>query len=83
MFLNLVPRSAVILLFPVLAHATLHHMRHASNIEGYHVSKPTAGYNPVANPLPGMPAVLDPKDIYSAGRPGDLSPEVRRFPSLV
>jgi YVTN family beta-propeller protein len=83
MFLNLPPRFAVILLFPVLAHATLHHMRHASNIEGYHVSKPTAGYNPVANPLPGMPAVLDPKDIYSAGRPGDLSPEVRGFPSLV
>ena len=34
-------------------------------------------------PLPGMPPVLDPKDIYAADRPGKLSPEVRSFPSRV
>ena len=35
------------------------------------------------NPLPGMPAVLDPHDIYSADRPGMLSPLVRDFVSRV
>lgn len=33
--------------------------------------------------LPGMPPVLDPKDIYAADRPGQLSPAVRKFPSRV
>ncbi|MER5768312.1 YncE family protein [Streptomyces sp. NPDC001985] len=33
--------------------------------------------------LPGMPPVLDPKDIYAADRPGMLSPVVRKFPSRV
>jgi YVTN family beta-propeller protein len=33
--------------------------------------------------LPGMPPVLDPDDIYSADRPGKLSPVVRGFPSRV
>ncbi|MBZ5619771.1 MAG: YncE family protein [Acidobacteriia bacterium] len=31
------------------------------------------------NPLPGMPPVLDPHDIYSEDRPGLLSPVVRDF----
>jgi YVTN family beta-propeller protein len=35
------------------------------------------------NLLPGMPSVVDPKDIYSETRPGDLSPSVRGFPDLV
>ncbi len=39
--------------------------------------------DPAANPLPGMPPVLDPHDIYSADVAGDLSPVVRKFPSLV
>src|SRR5262245_1372282 len=34
-------------------------------------------------PLPGMPAPLDPKDIYAADRPGNLVPAVRNFPSRV
>ena len=34
-------------------------------------------------PLPGMPPVLDPHDIYSADRPGDLSPAVKGDPSRV
>jgi YVTN family beta-propeller protein len=33
--------------------------------------------------LPGMPSVLDRKDIYSADRPNELSPLVKDFPSLV
>ncbi|PWU05258.1 MAG: hypothetical protein C5B51_15020 [Terriglobia bacterium] len=37
----------------------------------------------IENPLPGMPPVLDGSDIYSADRPGQLSPEVRDFPSRV
>jgi len=35
------------------------------------------------NPLPGMPPVADPGDIYSADRPGMLSPVVRGFPDRV
>ena len=34
-------------------------------------------------PLPGMPAVLDPKDVYAANRPGKLSPVVAGFPERV
>jgi YVTN family beta-propeller protein len=34
-------------------------------------------------PLPGMPAVLDPQDIYSETRPGKLSPAVQGFPERV
>ncbi|MFF0224731.1 YncE family protein [Streptomyces sp. NPDC004629] len=33
--------------------------------------------------LPGMPPVLDPKDVYAADRPGLLSPVVDDFPSRV
>src|ERR1700722_6297211 len=36
-----------------------------------------------ANPLPGMPPILDKLDIYSAGAAGDLSPVARTFPSLI
>jgi len=41
-----------------------------------------AGSDPI-NPLPGMPAVVDPNDIYSETRAGNLSPAVRGFPDLV
>ncbi len=37
----------------------------------------------MANPLPGMPPILDMRDIYAADRPGVLSPAVRHFRSLV
>src|SRR5260370_8898775 len=33
--------------------------------------------------LPGMPAPLDPNDIYAAGRPGALSPVVKNFPPRI
>ncbi|MEV6314641.1 hypothetical protein [Streptomyces sp. NPDC051776] len=47
-------------------------------------SKPT-GSSPSAAPagLPGMPPVLDTRDIYAADRPNRLSPVVKDFPSRV
>ncbi|WP_188284998.1 hypothetical protein [Streptomyces sp. CBMA29] len=36
-----------------------------------------------AQGLPGMPPLLDPKDVYAADRPNALSPVVRNFPSRV
>ncbi|MQS37665.1 YncE family protein [Streptomyces katsurahamanus] len=44
---------------------------------------PAPSVQPVPAGLPGMPPVLDPKDIYAADRPGQLSPVVRKFPSRV
>ncbi|MEH0575528.1 MULTISPECIES: hypothetical protein [Streptomyces] len=38
---------------------------------------------PVVDGLPGMPPVLDPKDVYAADRPNKLSPVVKDFPSRV
>ncbi|MCX5439741.1 hypothetical protein OHB53_17620 [Streptomyces sp. NBC_00056] len=38
---------------------------------------------PVDRGLPGMPPVLDPKDLYAADRPDKLSPVVKDFPSRV
>ncbi len=37
----------------------------------------------LANPLPGMPPVLDANDIYSADRPGMESPVVKDYPSRI
>jgi YVTN family beta-propeller protein len=34
-------------------------------------------------PLPGMPPLLNPSDIYAADRPGDLSPVVRNYPPRI
>jgi YVTN family beta-propeller protein len=33
--------------------------------------------------LPGMPPLLDPKDVYAADRPNQMSPVVKTFPSRV
>ncbi len=41
------------------------------------------GASSSTEPLPGMPPVLDPNDIYSADRPGDMSPVVKDFPSRI
>jgi YVTN family beta-propeller protein len=37
----------------------------------------------IPDPLPGMPAPLNPKDIYAANRPGELSEVARNFPARV
>ncbi|MGW2049139.1 YncE family protein [Streptomyces sp. NPDC001858] len=44
------------------------------------VKKPV---KPLVDGLPGMPPVLDPKDVYAADRPNKLSPVVKDFPSRV
>jgi YVTN family beta-propeller protein len=35
------------------------------------------------DPLPGMPPLVDPHDVYAASRPGHLSPPVKGFPERV
>src|SRR5437763_1350276 len=42
-----------------------------------------ASVSRTANPLPGMPPVLDPDDIYSADRPNALADVVKDFPARV
>src|ERR1051326_4634888 len=81
--LRMIQSAIAIMLLWVLALQAKTHHNHALYIEGYHVSSPTPGYDPTANPLPGMPPILDPKDIYAAGRPGNLSPVVRGFHNLI
>src|ERR1051326_1619556 len=45
---------------------------------------PSLTFSPAPEePLPGMPPVLDPNDIYSETRPDKLSPVVRGFPARV
>jgi YVTN family beta-propeller protein len=36
-----------------------------------------------ADLLPGMPPPIDPRDVYAAGRPGNMSPAVKGFPDRV
>jgi YVTN family beta-propeller protein len=45
--------------------------------------KDAAPATPMAMPLPGMPPVVNPRDIYSADIAGDLSPTVKDYPSRV
>lgn len=47
------------------------------------VSIALAPFPPEGAPLPGMPPVLNPKDIYSETRAGLLNPAVKPFPSRV
>lgn len=59
----------------------------ASASSGTEAAAPPAKAHRPADPasagLPGMPPVLDPRDVYAADRPGKLSPVVRNFPSRV
>jgi len=38
---------------------------------------------PPAGPLPGMPPLVDPQDVYAGARAGQLSPNVKGFPELI
>ncbi|MGP3925609.1 YncE family protein [Streptomyces sp. 8N616] len=55
----------------------------ASRSHGAASQPPSRSPRPVPAGLPGMPPVLDPKDIYAANRPGQLSPVVKDFPSRI
>ncbi|MEU6845034.1 PQQ-binding-like beta-propeller repeat protein [Streptomyces sp. NPDC046716] len=46
-------------------------------------AKPAAPQRQAVHGLPGMPPVLDTKDVYAADRPNKLSPVVKDFPSRV
>ncbi|AVH61132.1 MULTISPECIES: YncE family protein [Streptomyces] len=64
---------------------------HANEAHGSKVAPPATPAPPRKHPpkkqtirgLPGMPPVLDPKDVYAADRPNRLSPVVKDFPSRV
>lgn len=47
------------------------------------VPRPAVQKRTIPSGLPGMPPVLDPKDLYAADRPNRLSPVVKNFPSRV
>jgi YVTN family beta-propeller protein len=47
------------------------------------LSTPSSSPAARLNPLPGMPPVDDPQDVYAADRPNLLSETVKNFPSLV
>ncbi|MFF4255923.1 YncE family protein [Streptomyces sp. NPDC001663] len=58
--------------------------RHADEALGSKAAVPPAPVKKkTVQGLPGMPPVLDPKDVYAADRPNRLSPVVRDFPSRV
>ncbi|POX38856.1 hypothetical protein C3486_21030 [Streptomyces sp. Ru73] len=48
-----------------------------------HSPSPGTTQAAAARALPGMPPVLNPRDLYAADRPNKLSPVVKDFPSLV
>ncbi|MHC3474151.1 YVTN family beta-propeller repeat protein [Streptomyces sp. 7R007] len=56
---------------------------HADEALGSKAPVRPAPVKKTAQGLPGMPPVLDPKDVYAADRPNRLSPVVRDFPSRV
>ncbi|WP_225837949.1 YncE family protein [Streptomyces sp. NK08204] len=57
--------------------------QHENEALGSKAPAPPQVRKPQVNVLPGMPPVLDPKDVYAADRPNRLSPVVRNFPSRV
>jgi YVTN family beta-propeller protein len=65
------------LLFPVAAAAML--MASCESAADPPPPPPAPAFSPIA----GMPPILDPSDIYSAGRPGMLSPKVANHLSRV
>ena len=54
-----------------------------SGVSSSATPRASASARPGMRLLPGMPALLDPHDIYAADRPGRLSPVVRHDPALV
>ncbi|MER5937190.1 PQQ-binding-like beta-propeller repeat protein [Streptomyces sp. NPDC001928] len=56
---------------------------HAETPHGTQAAIPAPVKEEPVKGLPGMPPVLDPKDVYAADRPNKLSPVVKDFPSRV
>lgn len=81
-FLSLLCWACVVAAGAVRARATIPAHSHPLPLQKSTDQKETAS-SASDNPLPGMPPVEDPHDIYSADRPNQLSPEVRNFPSRV
>ncbi|MET7456069.1 hypothetical protein ABZT03_30135 [Streptomyces sp. NPDC005574] len=80
----LVLAAALAVLAPLTACGSTapRHADHGQETKAAHV--PVAPPRKKAAPgLPGMPPLLDPRDVYAADRPGRLSPVVRDFPSRV
>lgn len=81
-FLSIVCWSALVAAAAVHPRATV--SAHASPLPLQKSSaRETTDSSVSASPLPGMPPVEDPQDIYSADRPNQLSSEVRNFPARV
>ena len=57
------------------------HLFHKAHADAKAVVTPSIRTTP--GMLPGMPPLLDPKDVYAATRPGNLSATVRDFPERV
>ncbi|MFE9019481.1 YncE family protein [Streptomyces sp. NPDC007808] len=57
--------------------------RAAESRDGTRAAVPAPAKQRPVDALPGMPPVLDPKDVYAADRPNKLSPVVKDFPSRV
>ncbi|MGW1955742.1 YncE family protein [Streptomyces sp. NPDC001920] len=57
--------------------------RAAESRDGTRAAVPAPAKQRPVDGLPGMPPVLDPKDVYAADRPNKLSPVVKDFPSRV
>ncbi|MEV0597885.1 hypothetical protein AB0I82_01085 [Streptomyces sp. NPDC050315] len=62
---------------------TGHNAHHGHDAHDAHSTSPQASRTAAARALPGMPPVLNPRDLYAADRPNKLSPVVRDFPSRV
>ncbi|MGW4759447.1 YncE family protein [Streptomyces chartreusis] len=56
---------------------------HTETARGTQAAVPAPVKDEPVKGLPGMPPVLDPKDVYAADRPNLLSPVVKDFPSRV
>jgi len=75
-------KTAVFLLFPALF-AGCSGTSATSADTSPKTSKQAEAHRAVENPLPGMPAVLDANDIYTADRPNQMSPAVKGFVSRI
>jgi len=58
-------------------------VRRTATLSATKAAQPAPPRRKAVRALPGMPPVLDPRDVYAADRPNKLSPAVKDFPSRV